>query len=125
MIGPAAIVSHSLIPAATKQKTSYMEILSTWGFSYLPTMLFLTFLLATHVIFKNFILARSSLVTILTMSFMIMLFLWKLVFYFIELRAVLNEGLTGIVISSVILGVLFIIYYFICAFTFGFKVPIV
>jgi hypothetical protein len=121
----AACFGFKLTAAATGRRVEYSQILATWGFSYIPTFCFLLYLLISHLFFLGVSPSPNSLATIITMAVMITLFIWKVIFYLIELIAVLGEKLWGIVVASLILGALFIAYYLFSAYVLGLKVPIV
>jgi hypothetical protein len=109
-----------------KKKTTYLEILSSWGFSYIPDLLFLVFLLLTHLFLpKEIKIFATAPVSIILVAILVSLLIWKLIFFFIELRIVLEENFAGIIISSVIIFIFFIIYYVIAAYAIGYKIPIV
>jgi hypothetical protein len=110
----------------TRKKATYTEILATWGFSYIPDLFFLAFLLLTHVFLpKEIKVFATAPVSVLLMAFLIVILIWKLIFFFIELRIVLEENFIGIIISSIIIFIFFIIYYLVAAYTIGYKIPIV
>jgi hypothetical protein len=62
--------------------------------------------------------------SILLVAILIALFIWKVIFYLIELRVVLGENFLGIILSSLIIAVFFILYYLLVALTLGYKIPI-
>ena len=61
--------------------------------------------------------------SILLVAILIALFIWKVIFYLIELRVVLRENFLGIILSSLIIAVFFILYYLLVAITLGYKIP--
>jgi len=109
-----------------RKKATYLEILSTWGFSYIPDLFFLVFLLLTHAFLpKEIKVFAAAPVSVILLAILVALFIWKLIFFFIELRIVMGESFIGIIISSIIIFIFFVIYYFVTAYTLGYKIPII
>lgn len=120
-----ACLAFYIAALATGRRIRYNEIVSTWGFSYLPTFAVFLYIMLSHLLFANLKLSPSSVIIVISMSILVLLFIWKVIFYFVELIAVMGENPAGIIIASIILGVLFVLYYAFSAYILGFKIPIV
>lgn len=122
---PLACLVLKLASLIRKKKVTFMEIFSTWGFSYVPTAIFLLYILLTHLFIpKGVMIIGTTPLSIILVTILVALFIWKLLFYFIELRIVLHENFGGMMISSLIIIIFFVIYYFLVAYLLGYKVPI-
>ena len=122
---PVACLVLKLAAIIRKKKVTFIEIFSTWGFSYIPTMMFLLYILITHLFIpKGIRIFGTTPLSILLVSILIAIFIWKVIFYLIELRVVLGENFLGIILSSLIIAVFFILYYLLVAITLGYKIPV-
>lgn len=123
---PLACLALYWAGRAVQSPISYRAILATWGYSYLPIFLFWTLLVISHAVLPAGIpIFAAGVLGYALLSLMIALFLWKVLFYFIELRVVLGLSPWQMVIASVIIGVLFIGYSIFVGAVFGLKIPIV
>lgn len=122
----AACGAFWLSGAILKKKVSFAEVSSTWGFSYLPTFLAFMAILLGHIILpKGVLIFGNTPSAVGFLSLLIMMFIWKVLFYFMELRVVLRLNFAGTIAASVIIGIFFIAFYIFSAYVFGLKIPIV
>ncbi|MCL4377312.1 MAG: hypothetical protein M1409_02840 [Actinobacteria bacterium] len=122
---PLACLVLKLASIIRKKKIAFIEIFSTWGFSYVPTAMFLLYLLLTHLFVpKGIMIFGTTPFSIILATILVAIFIWKLLFYFIELRIVLRENFGGMIISSLIIIFFFAAYYFLVAYLLGYKIPV-
>ena len=122
---PLACLVLKLASLIRKKKVTFMEIFSTWGFSYVPSAIFLLYILLTHLFIpKGKPIIGTTPLSIILVTLLVAIFIWKLLFYFIELRIVLHENFGGIIISSLIIIFFFAAYYLLVAYLLGYKVPV-
>lgn len=121
----AACTAFKLAAEVNNKKVGFGEIMSTWGFSYAPTIGFIIFIIITHTLFLNVRLGLGTPESIILMTIALSLLMWKAIFYFIELRAVLKLNWYEMILASVVIGALFTICYAAAGSIFGMKIPIV
>ena len=123
---PLACLAFWIAAKILRSKVVFKQIFSTWGYSYYPTLSYLVFLLLTHLLLPTGkpLFAYQGL-SIILFTILIAIFLWKVLFYFIELNVVLQLNFWQMIIASIIIGTLFIAYSVCVGYLFGFKIPIV
>ncbi len=103
-----------------KKDISFQQIFSTWGFSYIPTLICVVFVNITELGFYYFM--CSKLFWLLGNTLLIMLLIWKAIFYFIELNVVLGIKGSKAVIATFAIGLIFLAVMSL-GFRLGLKVP--
>lgn len=121
----AACLAFKLAAVVNNKEVTFNEILSTWGFSYLPTVSFIAYIIITHVFFMNTKIGLSTPISIVLLDFIIAILIWKVIFYFIELKVVLKLNLIEMILASIVIGSVFVVCYMITGIVFGTKIPIV
>lgn len=103
-----------------KKDVSFLQIFSTWGFSYIPTLLCAVFVNITEIAFYYFM--GNTVLLLLGNTLLIMLLIWKAIFYFIELNVVLGIKGSKAVIATFAIGLIFLAVMSL-GFRLGLKVP--
>lgn len=124
---PLACLAFFIAGKCLRVSVKYTEIFATWGYSYYPTLSYLLFLLLTHLFLPPHtpLFKLNQWLSIALFAILIAIFLWKVLFYFIELKVVLKLNFFRMIIASFIIGVLFLIYWIAAGILFGMKIPIV
>lgn len=124
---PLACLAFFIAGRCMRIPVRYGEIFATWGYSYYPTLSYLIFLLFTHLLLppRTPLFQLNQLLSIILFTVLIAIFLWKVLFYFIELKVVLQLNFFRMIIASFIIGTLFLIYWIAIGMLFGMKIPIV
>jgi len=104
-----------------RKEVSFNQILATWGCSYIPTLICVVLVSITELSFYYFI--NNTMLGVLTSTLLIMLLMWKAIFYFIELNIVLKINGTEAVMATMIIGFIYLIIIFV-GFRVGVKVPL-
>lgn len=120
-----ACLAFKVAAIVNNKEVTFNEILSTWALSYLPTMSFIVFIFITHAFFLNVKIGFSTPTSILLLAFIIAILIWKIIFYFIELRVVLKLNFTEMILASIVIGAMFTVTYMITGKIFNVKIPIV
>ncbi|MGE5627607.1 MAG: hypothetical protein ACM3X7_05745 [Solirubrobacterales bacterium] len=120
-----ACAAFKLAAIVNNKEVTYKEILSTWAFSYLPTLSFVAYIWITHLFFLKVRIGFTTPLSIILLAVLIAIFIWKSIFYFIELRVVLKMNFTEMIVGSIIIGAIFTVTYMITGKVFDFKIPIV
>lgn len=92
-------------------RCGFREIISTWGLSYIPTILCYMVVVAGECAFYYFI--GNTVLKLLINTLFLLLLIWKAIFYFIEARAVLRIKGYRLAIATLAIGVLFALLMFI------------
>lgn len=116
-----ACLSFSVISSAFKKKVSLKEIAASWGLSYIPNIICLALYTLTQIVSYNFI--SNSVVSFIVNTIFIMLLIWKVIFYFIEISVVLKLNGAEFFIATVGIGLIFIALMLI-GFSVGIQVPV-
>lgn len=109
-----------LLAMQFKKQVKFVQILSTWGISFLPTLLCIAAVEASEAGFYLFM--GNMGLSLVFSTFLILLLAWKIILFFMELGVVL--GLKGrqtawaVVIAAVVYVILMIV-----SFNLGLKVP--
>lgn len=123
---PLSCLAFYLAGRVFKPSVRYSSILATWGYSYLPIFFFWALTVVSHLVLPpSTPIFAAGVLGFVLLSLMIALFLWKVLFYFVELRVVLGLNLWQMLVASMIIGALFIGYYVCVGTVFGLKIPIV
>ncbi len=116
----AACTLFWLLSTIFKKKVSFEEIVSTWGFSYVPNFICIIAYSLVHSKLGLFI--GYSIFGFLINTFFIMLLIWKAIYFFIEMRSVIRTTGFELFIFTLITGVVFVILMSV-GISFGIQVP--
>jgi hypothetical protein len=109
-----------LLARLYKKDAGLRQIFSTWGLSYLPTLLCIAAVEFSESFFYAFMAAEWPGIVLCT--FLILLLAWKTILYFIELNVVLGLKSAQTAVSAVITFVVYALVLF-ASMRLGLKVP--
>lgn len=110
-----------LLAAIYKKPVTFRQIFSTWGLSFLPTILAIVLAEGSEAAFYLFI--GNAWLGLLVCTLLVLVLAWKAIFFFMELNVVL--GLKGSQIAAAVLmtAAAYILLIIMC-FNMGLKVPV-
>lgn len=89
------------------QEVHFKSVAATWGFSFIPTLICAIILIIDETYWYLFV-GKPVLLFVLNTLF-ILLLIWKAIFYFMECREVLQLKGLKFVLSTIGIGVLFVL----------------
>jgi hypothetical protein len=107
-----------LLSVIFRKQVGFKEIISTWGFSYVPNFMCIiaySLIQLTPGIF-------NGIFGFLINTFFIMLLVWKAIYFFIEMRFVIRTTVLELFIITLVTGIVFMLLMWI-GFSFGIQVP--
>lgn len=109
-----------LLSLFLKKEVSYKLIVSTWGLSYIPNLV----CIAAYAILqlKPCLFISNGIVAFLMNTFFIMLLIWKVIYYFMEMKYVIRATAFELLIITIITGITFLFLIMIGSAT-GIQVP--
>jgi hypothetical protein len=116
----AACVIFKFLSIVFQKEVSFRQILATWGFSFLPTSICILIANASEILFYSFL--NNAFLAYLVSTFLIMILIWKVILYFIEMNVVLNLAGFELFLATLIIAVLYLVLIFI-NFSIGLIVP--
>ncbi len=116
-----------LVGRLLHSEVTYRQIITTWGFSYYPLLGLGLFLVISHALVPEGVplFELGVFFTLLTVTFMISLLLWKIVLYFAEMRAVFRLTILQTLLASVMISALFILFWIVVGSLSGMQIPTV
>lgn len=102
------------------KKVNFEVVAATWGFSFIPTLICSIIVNIDETIWYLF--ASKPFWLFILNTVFILLLIWKAIFYFMECREVLRLKGMRLVLSTIGIGVLFVLLIFADA-RLGLKVP--
>lgn len=96
-----------LLSVMFKKQAGFLEIASTWGFSYVPNLLCILAYSALQS-WSGFYIG-SGIAGFLINSFFIMLLVWKAIFFFMEMKLVIGTNGLELLISTLASGIIFVL----------------
>ncbi|MCX7710344.1 MAG: YIP1 family protein [Clostridia bacterium] len=88
-----------------REDSTLSAIVATWGFSFIPTLIG-SIVVNLHEYFFYYFIGNKFLLLVLN-TLLIMLLIWKAIFYFIEMKVVLRLKGVPLLISMLLIGILF------------------
>ncbi len=106
-----------LLSLFLKKEVRFMQIVSTWGLSYIPNLFCIVIYYGLQL--KSEVLITSEIVAFLINTVFILLLVWKVIYYFMEMKYVLKATVFELFIITIIVGITFV-----CFMTVGSAVGI-
>jgi hypothetical protein len=95
------------LSAFFRKAVGIRQILSTWGFSYIPNLICI--LAYNALLVKPFLLPNNGMSTFLLKTFFIMLLIWKALYYLIEMKCVIKTTVFELLIMTIVNGIVFMV----------------
>lgn len=95
-----------LISIFLKKEVSFKQIVSTWGLSYTPNLLCIAAYNA--LLLKSNAFIGSSIAAFIINTFFIMVLIWKVIYYFMEMKYVMKATAFELFIITIITGIAFL-----------------
>lgn len=109
-----------LLSVLFKKQAGFIEIMSTWGLSYIPNLLCIIAYCILQSGFDLYI--GSGFAGIIINTFFIMLLVWKAIYFFMEMKLVVRTNGQELLISIIISGIIFVLLMA-AGFSVGIEVP--
>lgn len=109
-----------LLSKSFRKPVSFKEIASTWGYSYIPNVICI--MIYNLILLKTNLFTSNDILGFIINTLFIMLLIWKVIYFFIELKYVINTNGAELLIATLIAGVFFILLMW-AGFLAGIQVP--